>query len=226
MKAILCSILMMAFLGINAQERSFQKLQKVEDFSWIVPLDFEQAMDSLILEACVKNFYVDGEFLDYTIGKKDEVDYVDAYGGWKTVIPDSLRNRLKSKGFERLGYTDRSCFETYALVNNAGKVLSVYFKIDSRLEDLVKEEELRAISDAIKNKGIDPGKFDFHRYDFAQMNKALWEMKNPKMSDKKRARIVQSCMASRRPCVYGVIRLCGIGGEKVFSTDDRSNGME
>lgn len=82
MKAILCSILMMAFLEISAQERSFQKLQKEEDFSWIVPLDFEQAMDSLILEACVKNFYVGGRFLDYTIGKKDEVDYVDAYGEW------------------------------------------------------------------------------------------------------------------------------------------------
>lgn len=142
------------------------------------------------------------------------------------VIPDSLRNRLKNEELERLDGTGRSCFETYALVNNEGKVLSVYFKIDSRVEDLVKEEELRAISDTIKNKGIDPDRFDFQRYDFAQMNKALWEMKNPKMSDKKRARIVQSCMASRRPCVYGVIRLCGIGGEKVFSTDDRSNGME
>lgn len=67
MKIVLCLILVVSFLEINAQERFFQKLRKVEDFSWIVPLDFEQAMDSLILEACVKNFYVDGRFLDYRL---------------------------------------------------------------------------------------------------------------------------------------------------------------
>lgn len=56
-----------------------------------------------------------------------------------------------------------------------------------------------------------PDNFDFRRYDFAQMNVALWKMKNPKMSDKKRAKIAQTCMDGRRPCVYGVIRLCGVG---------------
>lgn len=216
MKVIFVLVLMMAALSVNAQERFFKKLERVEYHSWIVPPDIGQALDSMEHEARVKNFYNNEEWLDFTIGEKDGKVYEEVYGEWETLIPDSLKSRLKNK--EKFGGT--YAFSTYALVNNTGKVLAVYFKVDPEAEDLLKQEELKAISDTIKNRGINPDNFDFRRYDFAQMNVALWKMKNPKMSDKKRAKIAQSCMDGRRPCVYGVVRLCGVGASWAKSLEN------
>lgn len=221
MKVLLFCLILFMFVNTNAQEQQFGHFKKVEYAKsvWIVPLDVEQAVDSLRLEAFVKNFDKGNlrdtlaEWLSFTISRKDSVSYDDFYGEWENVIPNSLRQRLNAHEAERLNGFNWYYFEAYALLNNKGRILSVYFKVDSRMIDLVKEDELLAIRETIMKKGIDVEKLDFSHHTIVQMQEALRKMKNPDLTDDERWAIAQETMKQSKPCVYGAIQLCGLRGE-------------
>ena len=218
---IICLMAVLSFACANTQKQQSEHFKKVkyENSVWIVPLDVEQAADSLRLEAFVKNFDKGNlrdtlaEWLSFTISRKDSVSYDDFYGEWENAIPNSLRLRLNAHEAERLNGFNWYYFEAYALLNNKGRILSVYFKVDSRMIDLVKEDELLAIRETIMKKGIDVEKLDFSHHTIVQMQEALRKMKNPDLTDDERWAIAQEAMKQHKPCVYGAIQLCGLRSE-------------
>ena len=204
---------------------------KIIGDSWIVPQNIQQAIDSVAQEASRADFSgivpadtVTEDVLKFTLDNKKETKKI--YDEWEETIPTILLTRLASHEEDRLDGNDygRNYFEVYAVANNKGKVLSVYFKVNPRLMDLIKEEELSDLSTAIMEKGINPGDFDFRRQTNEQSKEEISQMQQvPDTSVAARwaawAAIEQEFKAQRTPCTYGIVCLFG----KEFAPDYEAN---
>lgn len=238
-KAISCLILVTSFVSTNAQERSFKKFRQLKDKTeskiWLLPSDVDQALDSLRLEALNRQFDLGYghsqdllvDWLDFTIGYSDRMEYADVFREWEEILPIELVERLKRYGARNLKGHKWYYFEVFALTNDKGNVLSVYFRVHPQIVDLLKESELQWLSDTIKRKKIKPNNFDFRRWKIGQGEEAVKRVKEiPDSNVDERLRIMCEFEEQRQHCVYGIIHLCGVGGEAVVPIKDYPNIRE
>ena len=210
-------ILMMTFLGVNAQEQPLKNFKVIKRTMpkevWIVPQNIEQAIEPLRQEAIEKQFDLMGgrdtlpDWLDFTISHKDSISHADVYEEWEELIPAPLKDRLKKHETEIVPL-NTNYLEVFALANDKGKIQSVYFRLDPQVLDLVKKEELQGFSDTIMKKGIDPREFDFRHYTTGQTEKFLKTIKeNPDLREEERLEMMHELMNQQKKCTRGIIRL-------------------
>lgn len=223
MKVIIFFLGMMSLVysEVKAQKQTFQYFEKKTDlfgrrYLWLLPLDLEQKFDTLRQEAIEKGFELGMEPLHESLllwlsGQKITLDQRQGVAepfpkAWRRAIPTDLTERLK-KQEEKQEFPVRECFSVYVLVNNKGDVLSVYFRIDPFLQDVVREEELQGIHDAIVKERFNPANFNFSRLDKKLIKEALAKMTDSEfnMSAKERETMIRDVENRTKPCVYGVL---------------------
>lgn len=101
----------------------------------------------------------------------------------------------------RVGRIDLSI---YALVNNTGEVLSVYFRIFPSPEG-ISEKDLQEICDVVARHPFNPDNFDFSRRDKKIMEETTEKLWDRTLGDKERLALMRKAMDTKRPCVYGVL---------------------
>ena len=208
--------------SVKAQEQTFKNFEKKEDLFgrrslWLLPLDLEQKFMPLREEALEKDFELGVEPLHESLllwlsGQKITLDPKKEVTApfpevWQKAIPAELTERLKRQE-EKHEYLVRDYFVVYVLVNNRGDALSVYFRIDPFLENVVQEKELQAIHDAIMKERFVPANFDFSRLDKKLVKDALEKMTDCKlnMSAKERIAMIHDVESRTKPCEYGVLK--------------------
>lgn len=134
---------------------------------------------------------------------------------WLEAIPDTLTKRLQKRGEELYSKVkNKNYFDVYALVKNTGEVLSVYFRVDSALLDVVQEKELQLIYDAAINQPFHPDCFDFNRPDgklfmdtmdkYPEADSRVNREKRDSIN-KIRYKMLANAYDQKIPCVYGVL---------------------
>lgn len=223
MKAIIFFLVMtsLTFSSVKAQEQTFRHFEKKTDlfglrYLWLLPSDLEQKFDTLRQEALEKDFELGVEPLHESLllwlsGQKITLDprqgVVEPFPeAWKEAIPTDLTERLK-KHEEEQEFPVREYFTVYVLVNNKGDAFSVYFRIDPFLQNVVQEEELQSIHDAIVKERFNPTNFNFSRLDKKLIQEALAKMTDRElnMSAKEREVMIRDVESRTKPCVYGVL---------------------
>ena len=223
MKAIIFFLMTMslAFSGVKAQEQTFGHFEKKTDlfgrrYLWLLPSDLEQKFDTLRQEALEKDFELGVEPLHESLllwlsGQKITLErqqgVVEPFPeAWRGAIPTNLTERLK-KHEEKQEFPVREYFSVYVLVNNKGDALSVYFRIDPFLQNVLREDELQAIHDAIVKERFNPANFNFSRLDKKLIKEALAKMTDRElnMSAKEREAMIRDVESRTKPCVYGVL---------------------
>lgn len=92
----------------------------------------------------------------------------------------------------------------YALVNNTGEVLSVYFRIFP-LPGRISEKDLQEICDVVTRHPFNPDNFDFSRRDKKIMEEASEKLLDETLGGKERLALTYKAMDTKKPCVYGVL---------------------
>lgn len=123
---------------------------------------------------------------------------------WLEAIPTAWTEQLKKRA-EQKGRFWTPYFTCKALVNHTGEVLSVYFKIDTVISDLVREENLQAIHDAVIKKSFNPDNFDFRYLDKKLADELRLKIGDPKSSNDERLIKAKELFAKKKPCEYGVL---------------------
>ncbi len=92
----------------------------------------------------------------------------------------------------------------YALVNNTGEVLSVYFRIFPLPEE-ISEKDLQEICDVVTRHPFNPDNFDFSRRDKKIMEETSEKLRDETLGGKERLALAHKAMDTKKPCVYGVL---------------------
>ena len=192
----------------------------------MLPLDFEESFDSLRHDFRAKELNIDDlnygwECYDSLMWwlKGDIHVYPEGANVYPEeryeVIPETLKERLRRfaqtcfariKGKHPLPY-----FWVEALVNDTGEVLSVYFRVDTSMIEMVKEEELLAIQNMVMREKLNVDNYDFSSYTNAQKREILSTIKKfikEKTPPEERLQYQQEMEHERVAAKYGVLTYC------------------
>ena len=230
MRTMVILILMLCVLGVNAQEKRFEKFKVVAEFvgdslydeydyrRWIVPSAFEQLLDSLKLEYRNKSVLLNTNTLpDSLLWRLSNIPYVNfkenASRGiqekWRDAVPESLQKRLTEYGEKA---NSDVYFKVQMLADYEGNVLAVYFELMKDCLDLMQEDELQAISDRVKAYGFNPEDFVFAQSNsehIAQVIDSVSELQNNNsLTEEQRKTWLKKLEEAVKPSIpinYGVI---------------------
>ena len=231
MRTIMIFIMTFCVLDVNAQERRFENFKVVAEFvgyslydeydyrRWIVPLDFEQLLDSLKLEYRNKSVLLNKNTLsDSLLWRLSKMPYLNfkenASRGiqeeWREAVPESLQKRLAEYGEKANADV---YFKVQMLADCEGNVLAVYFELMKDCLDLVQEDELQAISDRVKAYGFNPDDFVFAQSNgeyIKQVIDSIRELQaNKSLTDEEREtwskKLEKEVLTPSIPINYGVI---------------------
>lgn len=219
-------------LGISAQEKQFDNFQVVEPTFpgertvWVIPAGFEEAFDSLRLEYKAKDINLHGYEYSYPetdslawwlsgdieVGTKEGVRSGEACPEeWSSLIPAALVKRMREDEQrlpENMRISGGDYFATRLLVSDKGNVLAVYFEIDSAMLERVREDELQAICDGMRETTFDVGKFDFRAHtnkEAAWAKKFLGKQILAATTLEERRKLYDEFMEKRIPVRFGVL---------------------
>lgn len=138
---------------------------------------------------------------------------------WLRAMPSTLKTSLEERAEnERLPYMT-TYFVVYALVNNQGKVLTVYFSIDATMLDLIREEDLQSIYDAIMETPFNPDNFEFRYADQKVMEATVKKLLNQgmEMTYQERRDLANEAIKPVIPAVHGVIECICLYSTRPFN---------
>lgn len=205
----------------SAQERQFKNFEtkSINGQTWILPTNFRQVFELVKQEWIANDFSRGGEkmlqsdslscWFTQIIDIKEGVSYDEACQSEivEKMIPETLRKRMKDEENNRFGKEDEvSYFNFYVVANKTGKILTIYFRVNSLILDLVQEDELQAIYDAVMKSKVDVDKFDFSHNTSENMNKLLKYAQETLLDNsEERMATIQSMYKDRKPANFGVI---------------------
>lgn len=200
------------FLGIqlDAQEKPFKNFyvqQGQYDVLFILPLDFEQKFEIL-----------KEEFLTHDCHRlRDSLQLTDSLKYWfgehiylgdipcDEIIPDSFKQKLREYESKIKGGAS-AYFFVDALVNSDGKILSVYFRINGYILDLLQEEDLQAIYDSIICLEFNANEIEFSRVNHTLVKKYISITRDSDMNELERLALYKRMVKKEKmPCRYGVV---------------------
>ena len=208
--------LVFVFMGIqvNAQEKVFKNFEVVQegDFVFVLVPNFEEEFE-VVKQEIVTHDNWDKDTLRLTdsinrwlgcgislLEKKDPFDYGF---GYDKLIPETLKQRLKGVELED---DDERYFTASVLVDNSGKILSLYFLIRRDRLSLFREEELQAICDGIMRSKIDAGRFKFSHVIHSEVEKMMDMILLTDDGEERKSIYFDTMEKKRILCKYGMIR--------------------
>ena len=258
MRTLLFTFMLLLAVGTQAQEKQFKDFEvqtRIVDYwhvhqvdslaeepvykTWIYPLGFEVAFDSLRQEYVAKDIHA---FYDYSYPEQDDlmswlmegdIGIAGAknagVGETEAVLPDCYRRipeSLESRLQQWAKEADKEledCFDVYALGNNRGEVMSVYFELVPEVLPLLQEQELQEICDTLMQNRFDASTFYFRKHTNSH-EKALADSLSKSVVDpvahKRVAAWVESWWKTdwgTKECSYGVIHCYSLNEEKRWS---------
>lgn len=254
---VFCLTLISFVFVVNAQEQSFKNFKKygdwivpAENFEQVfdsikqeilsndiyVGYRVMQATDSLVDWLNHMNLSILGkeEFMLYkeykgyrermrSLGKEMQPSLFEK---WSLLIPETLVKRFRENEKNLTILYDRY-FEAYALVNNKGKILSVYFKLSPVMLKVVKEEELQMICDSVMRKKLDIEELVFRRPTNEQMKKNMEGMVGKGKSGEENWDSMVNMNRQGVPCVYGCVEFFYMSiGDGIKPSDGKGNNKD
>ena len=229
---IFCLTLIMIPFVASAQKQSFKNFKQYGNWV-VPAENFEQIFDSIKQEVLSNDLYVGNrimqptdslvDWLNHVLGfpEKDEFMLYKEYKEykarmrslgkemqpnlfekWRSLIPETLVRRLRENEKNLMILYDYY-FRAYALVNNKGEILSVYFNISPVMLDVVKEEELQMICDSVMKKKLDVEELVFRRPTNKQIKETVEGMVGKGKSVEENWDSRANMYRQGIPCVYG-----------------------
>ncbi len=254
---ILCLTLILVSFVASAQKQSFKNFKKygnwivpAENFEQIFDsIKQEVLLNDIYVGDCVmqatdslvdwlnhmnlsilekKEFMLYKEYKEYkehmrSLGKEMQPNLFEK---WRPLIPETLVKRFRENE-KNLTILYDHYFEAYALVNNKGEILSVYFKISPVMLDVVKEEELLMICDSVMKKKLDIEELVFRRPTNKQMKKTVEGMVGKGKSGEENWDSMVNMNRQGIPCVYGCVEFFNMSiGDGIKPGDGKGNNKD
>ncbi|HJF69176.1 MAG TPA: hypothetical protein K8V05_00295 [Butyricimonas virosa] len=221
----------LVFMGIqlNAQEKTFKNFEVCRrgDFVFVLAPNFEHEFEALKQEYLTHDYFREEtdtlqltDSINHWLGNADvyleKKDPYDFGFGFDKLIPETLKQQLQGVEMEDI---DDRYFRVYALVNNSGEILSLYFVIRQDRLPLFREEELQMIYDGIIHSKIDVDRLEFSHLDHSEVKK-MKKMILAAVSGEERKALYKEMMEKRIPCKYGVIRCLDVFKDVLFQGEN------